>query len=64
MIFFSELEQLSQEPFINQNMPNSRFHLSPNIYCTVKFYILSRYTSVATTLTKVVLFERGLPGIL
>ena len=64
MILFSEVEQLSQEPFVNQNMPNSRFHLAPNIYCTIKIYILSRYTSVATTLTKVVLFEGGLPGIL
>ena len=39
---------------------------SPSSYtnCTIKFYILSRYRSVATTLTKVVLFQQGLPGIL
>ena len=32
--------------------------------CTIKFNILSRYTSVATILTKVVIFEVGLSGIL
>ena len=45
-------------------MPNSSFQLAPGIYCTIKFPILPRYTSVATTCTKVVLFERGLPVIL
>ena len=66
MILFFEVEQLLQEPFVNQNVPNSSFHLVPDIYCTIKFYILSRYryTSVATTLTKVVRFEGGLRGIL
>ena len=53
-----------QEPFVRENIPKSRFHLVPDTYCTIKFYILSRYTLVATTLTKVVLIEGNLRGIL
>ena len=64
MILFFEVEQLLQEPFVNQNVPNSSFHLVPDMYCTRKFHILSRYTLVAITLTKVVRFEGGLCGIL
>ena len=39
-------------------------NLVADINYTIKFYILSRYTLVATTLTKVVPYEVGLPGIL
>ena len=53
-----------QEPFVKKNIPKSSFHLVPDTYWTIKIYILSRYTLRATTLTTVVLFERGLPGIL
>ena len=53
-----------QEPFVKQNTPTSSFHLAPDTYWTKKIYILSRYTLPATTLTTVVLFEGGLPGIL
>ena len=41
-----------------------RFHVIMYKSFTIKFDILSRYTSVATTLTKVVLFEVDLSGIL
>ena len=64
MILFSEVDQELQEPFAKHNIPKASFHLVPDTYCTIKFYVLSRYTLVATTLTKVVLFEGGLPGIL
>ena len=49
---------------LKKNIPKSSFHLVPDTYCTIKFDILSRYTLVPTALTKVVLFEGGLPGIL
>ena len=45
-------------------MVKSSFHLVTYNNCTLKVYILSRYTSVATKLTKVVLFEVGLSDIL
>ena len=64
MILFPEVDQVLQEPFVMQNVPNSSFHLALDTYCIAKCYILSRYTSVATTLPKVVLFEGALPGIL
>ena len=64
MILFSEVDQVLQEHFGKQNIPKSSFHLVSDTYCTIKFYILSRYTLVATTLTKVVLLDGGLPGIL
>ena len=64
MIPFSEVDQALQEHFVKENVPNWSFQLVLDIYWTKKFYILSRYTSVATTITKVVLFECGLPGIL
>ena len=63
MIRFSEDDQVLQEPFGKQNVPNSSFQLVWDTYWTKKFYILSRYTLVATTLTKVVLFEGVSPGI-
>ena len=53
-----------QEPFVKQNIPMSSFHLVPDTYWTIKIYTLSRDTLRATTLTTVVLFEEGLPGIL
>ena len=64
MILFSEVYQVLKEPFLKHNIPNSTFHLVPDTYCTIKFYILSRYTLVATTLNKVVLFEGDPNGIL
>ena len=64
MILFSEVDQVLQEHFVKQNIPKPSFCLVPDTYYTIKFYIWSRYTLVATTLTKVVLFEGGLPGIL
>ena len=64
MILFSEVYQVLQESFVKQNAPNWSFDLVADINYTIKFYILSRYTLVATTLTKVVPYEVGLPGIL
>ena len=64
MILFSEVDQVLQEHFVKQNIPKSSSDLVPDTYWAIKFYILSRYTLVATTLTKVVLFEGGLRGIL
>ena len=43
---------------LDSNISKPRFHLIPETYCTIKFYILSRYTLVATTLTKAVLLGR------
>ena len=40
------------------------FHPVTYKNCTMKIFILSRYTSVASPLTTVHLFEIGLPGIL
>ena len=57
MIRFSEDDQVLQEPFIKQDVPNSSSQLVCDTYWTNKFYILSRYTLVATSFTKVVLFE-------
>ena len=64
MIRFSEDDQGLLELFVKQNVSNSSFQLVWDPYWTKKFYILSIYTLVATTLTKVVLFERVSPGIL
>ena len=61
MILFSEVDQVLQKPFVKQNVPKSSLDPAPDTYCTAKCYILSRYTSVATTLAKVVLFEGALP---
>ena len=46
-----------QEPFAKQNILQARFHLVRETYCALKFDILSRYTLVATALTKEVLFR-------
>ena len=64
MIRFSEDDQVLQEPFVKQNVAYSSFQLVWDTCWTNKFYILSRYTLAATTLTKVVLFEGVSPGIL
>ena len=64
MIILSEVDQVVQEHFVKQNVPNSSFHLVVYKNYTIKIYILSRSILVATTLTKVILFEVGLPGIL
>ena len=63
-MFFSEDDQVLQEHFVKQNVSKSRFQPVPDTYWTIKFHILSRYTLVATTLTKVVISSGGLPGIL
>ena len=63
-MLFSEVDIVLEEPFLKQNLPNSGFHLLGDTNYTIKFYILSRYTSVATTLTEIVLFEEELLGIL
>ena len=57
MIRFSEDEEVLQELFAKWNVPNLSFQLVQDTYWTNKFDILSRYTLVATTLNKVVLFE-------
>ena len=44
-------------------MVKSSFHLGTYNNCTLKVYILSRHTSVATNLTKVVLFKKGLTDV-
>ena len=64
LILFSKVGQVLQEPFVKQNIPKSSFHLVQDTYWTIKIYTLSRDTLRATTLTTVVLFEGGLPGIL
>ena len=64
MILFSEVDQVLQEPFVKQNVPNSIFHLALDTYCTAKCHILFRYVSVGTNLAKLVLYEGALPGIL
>ena len=56
LIRFSEDDEVLQEPFAKQNVPNWSLQLVWDTYWTKKFYILSRYTLVATTVTKVVLF--------
>ena len=57
--------QVVQETFLKQKMHNSIFHLVWYNNSTIAVYLLffSRYTSVATNLTLVVLFEEGSPGI-
>ena len=62
-ILFCQGGQVLQEPFIKGNVGNSSFHLVTHNNCTIKVYILSRYTSVATNSTKVVLFEVALSDI-
>ena len=52
MTRFSKDDEVLQEPLPKQNMSKSRFHLVRETYCRIKFYILSRYTLVVTTLTK------------
>ena len=64
MIHFFGVYQVFQESLVKQNAPNWSFDLVADINYTIKFYILSRYTSVATTLSKVVRCEGGLPGVL
>ena len=57
MIFVSEDDPVLQEPFVKQSISEARFHLVPDRYYVIKFYVLSRYTLVPSTLSKVVLFE-------
>ena len=64
LILFSEDDQVLQESFVKQNISKPRFHLVPDKYCMLKFYTLFRYTLVATTLTRVVHIQGGLPGTL
>ena len=60
-MFFYQGWQVVQEPFIKRDVANSSFHLIT--YCTITVHFLSRYASVATNQTKVVLFELSLSGI-
>ena len=53
-----------QQPFVKQNIPKSSFHLVPDTYWATDFYILSRYTLLATRPTRGVLFEGDFAGIL
>ena len=46
-----------------KNVANSSFHLVTYNDCTLKVCILSRYTSVATNLTKVVLLVVSLSSV-
>ena len=57
MIFVSEDDSVLQEPFVKQSISEARFHLVPDTYYVIKFYVLSRYTLVPSTLSKAVLFE-------
>ena len=50
--------------FYKINVANSSFHLVTYNDSTLKVCILSRYTLVATNLTKAVLFEVGLSSVL
>ena len=60
-MFFYQGWQVVQELFIKRDLANSSFHLIT--YCTITVHFLSRYASVATNQTKVVLFELSLSGI-
>ena len=42
LILFCEVDQVLQETFVKQNVPNSSFHLGPDTNCMIKFDILSR----------------------
>ena len=53
----------STRTFCEAKYAQFKFHLFKYKDWNIKSYILSRYTSVATTFTKVVLFQVGLSGI-
>ena len=57
MILFSEDDQVLQEPFVKQSISKARFHLVPDIYYEIKFYILSRYTLVIILQRKYLCFS-------
>ena len=57
LILFCQGSQVLQEPFIKANVIKSSFHLLTPDHWVKAVYILSRQKSVATNLTKVVLFE-------
>ena len=60
-MLFCQGWQVVQELFVKRDVANSSFHLIT--YCTITEHFLSRYASVATKQTKIVLFELGLSGI-
>ena len=57
--FFRQGVLVLQGPFIETNVTNSRFHPVKYHNWTKTVYILSAYISVATNLTKVILFGVG-----
>ena len=59
MILFPEFEQVLQEHFVKQNVPNSNVHVISDVYCAKKFDMVSRYTLVATTVTKAALLKEN-----
>ena len=62
-ILFCQRDQVLEESFKKGNVSNSIFNLVTHSNCTIKVYILSRYTLVATNFTKAVLFEVPLSDI-
>ena len=62
MLFEQASERLSGH-FIKSNLANSSFYLDKYDNWTETVYILSRYTSLCTNLTKVVRFEAVLSDI-
>ena len=63
-IRFCDVSEVLQGPFIKTNVTNLSFYLVTHDNWIKKDDILSRYTSVATNLTKNVVFEVGLSDIL
>ena len=62
-IRFGQASQVLSGNFIKRNLANSCFQLNEYDNWTKTVYILCRYTSVGTKLTKVVLLEAGLSHI-
>ena len=62
-ILFCKVSQVLQGTYIKPNVTNSYFDLVKHDHWTKTFYILSRYTSVGTNLTHVVLFVAFLSDI-
>ena len=54
---FCHVTEVVKGPFITTNVTNSNFHLVTYDNWLKTVYVLSRYTSIATNLTKKALFE-------
>ena len=54
---FCHVAEVAQGPFIKTNVTNSNFHLVMYNNWLKTVYVLSRYTSVATNLTKKPFFK-------